>query len=114
MENPNNANVRQNLIKVYNNLGYGFLEKVYENAMCIECQNIGLKVENQVPIKVHFKGKFYCTFREGEGHTPVKSGVDGSIRVISSVDGTEWQFRNLSCFRVKKKGRYAPSQRVIT
>lgn len=29
---------------VYNNLGYGFLEKVYENAMKIELQKNGLEV----------------------------------------------------------------------
>lgn len=30
--------------KVYNTLGYGFLEKVYENAMKIELQKNGLEV----------------------------------------------------------------------
>lgn len=44
---------------------------------------------------VYFKGKFYCTFREGEGHTPVKSGVDGAIRVISATDGSHWQSQTL-------------------
>ena len=29
---------------VYNTLGYGFLEKVYENAMVIELRKTGLKV----------------------------------------------------------------------
>ena len=40
---------------VYNELGYGFLEKVYENAMLIELKNRGFKVESQKIIKVHFK-----------------------------------------------------------
>jgi len=31
--------------KVNNTLGYGFLEKVYENAMRIELHNLGCKVE---------------------------------------------------------------------
>ena len=30
--------------KVYNTLGYGFLEKVYENAMRIELSKMGLNV----------------------------------------------------------------------
>ena len=30
--------------RVYNTLGYGFLEKVYENAMAIELRKMGLKV----------------------------------------------------------------------
>lgn len=40
---------------VYNELGYGFLEKVYENSMLIELKSRGLKVESQKIIKVHFK-----------------------------------------------------------
>lgn len=38
-------------------LGPGFLEKVYENALLIELQSIGLKVEKQVPVKVLYKGQ---------------------------------------------------------
>ena len=37
---------------VYNSLGYGFLEKVYENAMLIELRKLGLNVQKQIPIKV--------------------------------------------------------------
>lgn len=40
---------------VYNQLGYGFLEKVYENALKIELESQGLIVEKQKPIKVHFR-----------------------------------------------------------
>ena len=40
--------------KVYNTLGYGFLEKVYERALLIELSKFGLKVESQKPIKVHY------------------------------------------------------------
>ncbi len=39
---------------VYNKLGYGFLEKVYENAMMIELKKLGLKAERQNPIKVFY------------------------------------------------------------
>ena len=42
--------------KVYNELGYGFLEKVYHNALLIELQNEELKVESQKPIKVSYQG----------------------------------------------------------
>jgi len=38
-------------------LGAGFLEKVYENALLIELIARGLKAENQIPIKVQYKGK---------------------------------------------------------
>lgn len=35
-------------------LGFGFLEKVYENAMRIELNKAGLKVEQQKNIKVYY------------------------------------------------------------
>lgn len=40
--------------KVYNTLGYGFLEKVYENALLIELKKLGFKVENQKGICVYY------------------------------------------------------------
>jgi GxxExxY protein len=39
---------------VASNLGSGFLEKCYENAMAYEIQKVGLSVEQQVPLKVHY------------------------------------------------------------
>ena len=39
---------------VYNKLGYGFLEKVYENALLIELKKLGLVCEKQVPIDVFY------------------------------------------------------------
>ena len=38
-------------------LGPGFIEKVYENALLIELQKLGLKAENQVPVNVTYKGE---------------------------------------------------------
>ena len=40
--------------KVYNKLGYGFLEKVYEKAMLIELRKLGLFSSNQTPIEVYY------------------------------------------------------------
>lgn len=39
---------------VYNDLGYGFLEKVYENALIHELKEMGLNVSQQRPIKVYY------------------------------------------------------------
>ena len=47
----------QAFYKVYNMLGYGFLEKVYENAMLIELQSCGFIVEKQKSINVFYCGK---------------------------------------------------------
>ncbi len=42
---------------VYNSLGYGFLEKVYENSLFIQLKELGLSGEKQKPIDVYFKGQ---------------------------------------------------------
>ena len=41
---------------VYDTLGYGFLEKVYENALKIELEKSGLDVVAQLPITVYYVG----------------------------------------------------------
>ena len=46
----------QAFYKVYNTLGYGFLERVYENAMFIELTAMGYKVEKQKKILVYYFG----------------------------------------------------------
>ena len=49
---------------VYNELGYGFLEKVYQNSMYIELRASGLDVKAQKQIKVYYKdfevGDYYA------------------------------------------------------
>ena len=42
--------------EVYNYLGSGFLEKVYENALCTEMATQGIALQSQAIIKVHYKG----------------------------------------------------------
>jgi len=41
--------------KVYNKLGYGFLEKIYEKSMIIELEKLGLNVISQKNIKVYYE-----------------------------------------------------------
>ena len=43
--------------KVYNTLGYGFLEKIYENAMMIEFRKAVILAVSQSPIKVVYEGE---------------------------------------------------------
>jgi GxxExxY protein len=48
---------------VSNELGAGFLEKAYENAMAFELRNAGLETAQQVPFKVRYKNVIvgdYC------------------------------------------------------
>ena len=42
--------------EVYNELGFGFLERVYQNALYLELKSKGLKVESQRKIEVYYKG----------------------------------------------------------
>jgi GxxExxY protein len=43
--------------RVYNTLGYGFLEKVYENAMMIRFRKDGIPAVAQAPIRVFYEGE---------------------------------------------------------
>ena len=49
--------------EVYNTLGYGCLESVYESALEIELKRNGLFVERQKEISVHYKGEVVGIFR---------------------------------------------------
>ncbi|MBP7534386.1 MAG: GxxExxY protein [Chitinophagales bacterium] len=42
---------------VHNTLGAGFLEKVYENALCLELKKQGLDAIQQLPIKVYYNNQ---------------------------------------------------------
>ncbi len=42
---------------VHNTLGYGFLEKVYQNSLAIELRTLGFNVEVEQPIAVHYRGE---------------------------------------------------------
>ena len=45
------------IYKVYNELGPGLLESVYEAALCYQLRKDGLRVENQVKLDVMYDGK---------------------------------------------------------
>jgi len=45
----------QAFYKVYNILGYGFLEKVYQNALLIELRRMGFECKSQYPIRVFYE-----------------------------------------------------------
>ena len=50
------AQVLKAFYAVYNKLGFGFLERVYEKALLIELRKLGLMVSNQVPVRVYYDG----------------------------------------------------------
>jgi GxxExxY protein len=48
---------------VYNELGYGFLEAVYQSSLIIALSEAGLKAKAQVPIPVFFHGQVIGEYR---------------------------------------------------
>lgn len=48
---------------VYNELGYGFLESVYQESMLLALREAGLSVKREVPIEVFFRGIKVGDFR---------------------------------------------------
>jgi len=47
---------------VFKEIGFGFLESVYQKCMLLELVEEGLKAESQRPIKVYFKGHIVGDF----------------------------------------------------
>ena len=50
--------------RVHKILGYGFLEKVYQNALMIELTKKGIRAESERPLKIHYEsdivGDYIC------------------------------------------------------
>jgi len=53
-------------MKVHRELGYGFLEKVYENSMMVLLNKKNIKAKQQFPVSVHFEnvvvGEYFADF----------------------------------------------------
>jgi GxxExxY protein len=47
---------------VYNRMGFGFLESVYEKCLLIELRKEGLNVESQKPITVYYENEIVGEF----------------------------------------------------
>ena len=60
---------------VYPRLGYGFLEKVYENALAISLQEMGLKVRQQEKIAVYF-----------QDHIEGEYSADLAVKYLTTVE----------------------------
>ena len=60
-ENELTYQIRGAIWDVYNYLGPGLLESVYEEALCYELELRGLKVERQKPVPINYKGNVLKT-----------------------------------------------------
>ena len=82
--------------KVFNKLGFGFLESVYKKAMIIEFGKDGLRVEPEKPLKVYYDeevvGEFYVDlFVEDEIITELKSvknlAKEHEVQLVNYLNG---------------------------
>ena len=53
--------IRGAIYDVYKELGPGLLESVYEEALCFELEQRGLKVERQIQVPINYKGNVLQT-----------------------------------------------------
>ena len=54
-ENEISFYIRKSIFEIYNELGPGLLEKVYEKTLAYDLKSKGLEVKTQVPIPIKFK-----------------------------------------------------------
>lgn len=96
---------------VYNKLGYGFLEKVYENALLIELQKNGMQAPQQKPIKVYYEnvqvGSYYADILvEDMCILELKAGEGGIImehelQLLNYLKATDYEIGLLLFFGEK-------------
>jgi GxxExxY protein len=67
---------------VYNELGHGFLESVYREAMTIALRYEGLQVEKEFPLAVRFRGQLIGDFK---ADLVVKGSVIVELKAVRSL-----------------------------
>lgn len=69
--------------QVYNELGYGFLECVYEQAMAIALAEAGLDVKRQIAIPVWFRGQQIGDF---QADMLIEGNVLLELKAVRTID----------------------------
>lgn len=70
--------------EVYNGLGNGFLEAVYESALALELEERGLVVRRQIPLAVHYKGRLVGQY---VADLVVNDAVIVELKAVHRIDG---------------------------
>jgi len=70
-------------INVSNALGSGFLEKVYENALCVELHARGLSFEQQKPLDVIYRGVIVGEYK---ADIFVENSIVVELKVAKAID----------------------------
>jgi GxxExxY protein len=68
---------------VHKQLGYGFLEKVYKNALIIELENLPFKCRAEAPIQVFYQNKLVGEFF---ADIIVEDKVVIEVKAVSKID----------------------------
>ena len=78
--------------EVHKTLGFGFLEQVYQNALCLEMKDRGLKCECQKELKVYYKNNVVGTYR---ADIVVEDIIILELKAVSTLRiEHEWQLIN--------------------
>jgi GxxExxY protein len=72
--------------EVYRELGYGFMEKVYQRAMKVELELRGLVAEIESDIEVRYKGRVVGNYR---ADIVVNGCVLVELKIASAIDGRD-------------------------
>jgi GxxExxY protein len=71
--------------EVYNEIGHGFLESVYNNCMCLALTKVGMSFRRGFPVPVYFRGQDVGQFK-------ADLVVDGSVlielKAVQNLDRT--------------------------
>ena len=76
--------VLKTFFSVHSELGHGFLESIYENAMEIALKSAGLEVSRQHPVSVQFRGQAVGDFKLD---MVVERSVVVEIKAVSALSG---------------------------
>ena len=97
--------------EVYNELGYGFLEKVYQRALLVELINRGLDAQSEHRIQVHYKnvtvGEYQADlFVEGRVIVELKISIEYNRRdeaqILNELKATRVKIGLLINFGARK------------
>ena len=104
--------------RVYNSLGFGFLESVYKKAMVIELTKDNLRVEEEKPLKVYYNnqvvGDFYVDLFVEQVIVELKSvqnlNMEHEVQLVNYLNGLNKEIGLLINFgpsgvQVKRKYR---------
>lgn len=108
---------------VHNQLGFGFLESVYERALSIELSRLSIRYQTQAPVQVHYDGQvvgdFVCDvlveeFLILELKSVMKLAVAHEVQLVNYLNATKIDVGLLINFgprkvEVKRKFRNARS-----